>query len=232
MKTENIIIIIVMFIMCIICAGTVVTHDTNFSKTDDVHYNLIAHDVILSEIRDTSDNQVNGFNSLLSSFGSIDCNAYGPLLINPNGELTDGKSLSDMQLTKENNTVNNSTDVNSTNSAVSIDDILDAAAQTKSYIENNNQVPNTITIGDKEYSSAEALYLFDKAIVNIENGDFSDIEPVQLVNQMIHMVLFLNQNYMNINMLMFVIGLLIIYKIMDMHLIMQVVIMVLLVILN
>ena len=88
----------------------------------------------------------------------------------------------DSSLINENDTVpiniDDNVSLNSTNSGISIQDILDAAIRTKTFIETHHQLPNYITIAGKQYSCANALYLYSKAIVNINNGDYSDIEPV------------------------------------------------------
>ena len=58
---------------------------------------------------------------------------------------------------------------------VSIAELLAEANFINSYIESNFKLPNSFTISDTVYNSAQYLYLLSEAIVNINNGDLSEL---------------------------------------------------------
>lgn len=83
-----------------------------------------------------------------------------------------------------NNTGNNGTGSSSniTSKTVTLNDILDASARFKSYIETNKKLPTTITVGGTDYTLAQFLYLISTAIVNV-NGKISSNIPVKNVKE-------------------------------------------------
>ncbi|KZX14031.1 pseudomurein-binding repeat-containing protein [Methanobrevibacter curvatus] len=63
--------------------------------------------------------------------------------------------------------------------SLSIDEIKLVAINLKDYMDKHNfKLPNSITIGSKEYNSAQYLYLLSTAINNINNKDISNITVI------------------------------------------------------
>ena len=58
---------------------------------------------------------------------------------------------------------------------VTLNQIIAASKNVKSYIEDNNKLPSTVKIGSVTYSLADYLYLASKAIVNLNASKKSDI---------------------------------------------------------
>ena len=58
---------------------------------------------------------------------------------------------------------------------MSINQIIDASKDVKSYIEQNSKLPSSVKIGNIEYSTADYLYLALKATVNLNSGKDTDI---------------------------------------------------------
>jgi hypothetical protein len=123
------------------------------------------------------------------------CGYYGTLLINPKGvpegELTCACCDSDYcgvsgfekihsadrkSLTKISSEGTNQ--VGSSGDSFAINDILDMSVRLKNYISSNDRLPNYVTLKDKQYSMAEALYLMTSATLNINNGNFSNIKAI------------------------------------------------------
>ena len=119
-----------------------------------------------------------------------DCGHYGSLLVNPKGvyegELTCHDCDADFcgvtgwdKYPADNQLIRKSDSIpvgQSNGTSVTLAGILNAAVNTKGFIEANGQLPNYITIDNDRYTCAQALYLFSQAIVNINNKNFSDIK--------------------------------------------------------
>lgn len=58
---------------------------------------------------------------------------------------------------------------------VTLKEIITASQNVKKYIENNGELPNTVTIGGVTYSTAEYVYLASQAIINLKNNKKSNI---------------------------------------------------------
>ncbi len=63
-----------------------------------------------------------------------------------------------------------------TSSSFTLSEIINAANTVKSYYASNLKLPNTVKIGSVSVTMSEYLYYASLAIVNINNGDKSDIE--------------------------------------------------------
>ncbi len=69
--------------------------------------------------------------------------------------------------------------VDTPSTAVSISDILTAAEKLKEIIDAQQQIPETITVGDKTFTNAQFLYLMTEAVKYIYAGETTkDIEPI------------------------------------------------------
>ena len=69
--------------------------------------------------------------------------------------------------------------VDTPSTAVSISDILTAAEKLKEIIDAQQQIPKTITVGDKTFTNAQFLYLMTEAVKYIYAGETTkDIEPI------------------------------------------------------
>ena len=66
----------------------------------------------------------------------------------------------------------------SSDNTISIENIVTSAGNLKSYIENNNKLPNTVTTGGYTFTLPEFLYLMSKAIAQIGESDYSDISII------------------------------------------------------
>jgi hypothetical protein len=79
------------------------------------------------------------------------------------------------------NSGSSSSSSNGTNSSpnpsnsVSMTSIFEASNRLKTYIESNNAIPNTVTVGSNTYSTNDFLYLLSKAIVNRNAGTTSAV---------------------------------------------------------
>ncbi|MBO6111415.1 MAG: transglutaminase, partial [Methanobrevibacter sp.] len=58
---------------------------------------------------------------------------------------------------------------------ISISQLVAAANEVNSYIEKNAKLPDSVTIGDTTYTTAQYLYLLCEAIVSINSGDLTDL---------------------------------------------------------
>ena len=58
---------------------------------------------------------------------------------------------------------------------ISISQLVAAANEVNSYIEKNAKLPDSVTIGDTTYTTAQYLYLLCEAIVSINAGDLTDL---------------------------------------------------------
>lgn len=58
---------------------------------------------------------------------------------------------------------------------IPLSQLISAANYVNSYIEKNAKLPESVQIGDTSYSTAKYLYLLAEAIVNINNGDLSNL---------------------------------------------------------
>jgi transglutaminase-like putative cysteine protease len=58
---------------------------------------------------------------------------------------------------------------------IPISQLISAANSVNSYIEKHAKLPTSVQIGDTSYSTAKYLYLLAQAIVNINNGDLSNL---------------------------------------------------------
>ena len=63
---------------------------------------------------------------------------------------------------------------------ISLSNIISASKTVKNYIENNEELPSTVTINGVTYSVAQYLYLASQAILNLKNGDKSDITSINV----------------------------------------------------
>ena len=64
---------------------------------------------------------------------------------------------------------------------VPLKDIITASKNVKKYIENNEELPTSVTIGGKTYTAAQYLYLASEAIYKLKSGDTS-ADSVNLVD--------------------------------------------------
>ena len=124
------------------------------------------------------------------------CKYYGTLLVNPKGvaegELTCSYCDRDYCGVSGKEKITGSSTVltclsepipessGKSGDSVSINSILNAAINLKTYIAANNALPDYVTLNDKKYSLSQFLYLASKAIVNINDGNFSDITVVNV----------------------------------------------------
>ena len=126
------------------------------------------------------------------------CGYYGTLLINPKkvyeGELTcafcdsdycgvsgnDKLSESDYALTRLSDSV--PTEAGDVGGSIALSDILTASVDLKNYIETNSKLPKEVALSSGGFTLAEFLYLMSKAIVNINNGNLSDISSLDVNN--------------------------------------------------
>ncbi|WP_295722844.1 Ig-like domain repeat protein [uncultured Methanobrevibacter sp.] len=74
---------------------------------------------------------------------------------------------------KTSDTVTSTRDITSVSFTLS--DIINASNTVKSYYVSNSKLPNTVKIGSVSVKMSEYLYYASLAIVNINNGDYSDI---------------------------------------------------------
>ena len=58
---------------------------------------------------------------------------------------------------------------------ISLNDLISAANVVNEYIEANAALPGSIVIGEDTFSTAQYLYLLSEAIIDISNGDYSDL---------------------------------------------------------
>ena len=58
---------------------------------------------------------------------------------------------------------------------IPLSQLISAANSVNSYIEKHAKLPTSVQIGDTSYSTAKYLYLLAQAIVNINNGDLSNL---------------------------------------------------------
>ncbi|WP_298523687.1 Ig-like domain-containing protein [uncultured Methanobrevibacter sp.] len=65
---------------------------------------------------------------------------------------------------------------------VTLKDIITASQNVKKYIENNNELPNTVTIGGVTYSTAAYTYLASQAIINLKDNKKSNINVASVSN--------------------------------------------------
>ena len=65
---------------------------------------------------------------------------------------------------------------------VTLKDIITASQNVKKYIENNEELPNTVTIGGVTYSTAEYVYLASQAVINLKNNKKTNIDVKQADN--------------------------------------------------
>ena len=63
---------------------------------------------------------------------------------------------------------------------IKLNDIITASKNVKKYIENNGELPATVTIGTTTYSLANYVYLASQAIINLKNNNKNDIDIVQV----------------------------------------------------
>ena len=63
---------------------------------------------------------------------------------------------------------------------VTLKQVITASQNVKKYIEGNNELPKTVTIGSATYSTAEYVYLACQAIINLKNNDKNDITVKQV----------------------------------------------------
>ena len=64
--------------------------------------------------------------------------------------------------------------------SVTLKNVIAASKTVKSYIESNEKLPSTVSVGGISLTTAQYLYLASKAIVNLKSGVTSDI-PIKLV---------------------------------------------------
>ena len=69
-----------------------------------------------------------------------------------------------------------------TTKTISIKDILTGSSNLKKYIENNGNLPNTVTAGGITFTTPEFLYLMSQAIYQIGNSNSSSIEYISGVS--------------------------------------------------
>ena len=62
---------------------------------------------------------------------------------------------------------------------VSVNNIVDAASNLKTYYEKNNKFPNTVTAGGETFTLPEFLYLMSQAIYQIGNSNTKDISYIK-----------------------------------------------------
>ena len=65
---------------------------------------------------------------------------------------------------------------------VTLKQVTTASQNVKKYIENNGELPNTVTIGSITYSLAEYMYLASQAIINLKANNKADIAVKQVSN--------------------------------------------------
>ena len=65
---------------------------------------------------------------------------------------------------------------------VSISQLVAAANEVNAYIEKNAKLPNSVTVGDTSYTTAQYLYLLCEAIVCINDGDLTDLYLFEVNN--------------------------------------------------
>ncbi len=65
---------------------------------------------------------------------------------------------------------------------VSLSNVISASKTVKNYIENNEELPSSVTINGVSYNLAQYLYLASKAILNLKNGDKSAIDVIKVNN--------------------------------------------------
>ena len=65
---------------------------------------------------------------------------------------------------------------------VTLKDIITASQNVKKYIENNNELPNTVAIGGVTYSTAAYTYLASQAIINLKDNKKSNINVASVSN--------------------------------------------------
>ncbi len=65
---------------------------------------------------------------------------------------------------------------------ISIANIIDASKVVKSFIESEGKLPDSVLINGESYTLAQFLYLAAIATININNGDFSDLDSKDAVN--------------------------------------------------
>lgn len=58
---------------------------------------------------------------------------------------------------------------------VTLQEVIKASQNVKSYIEGNGELPNTVTIGGVTYNTASYLYMASQAIINLKNNNKGDI---------------------------------------------------------
>ena len=66
--------------------------------------------------------------------------------------------------------------------SVSISDILETATGLKNHIENNGNLPSSVTVGDIKFSISQFLYLMSLALANIESGSFNSVISINVSN--------------------------------------------------
>ena len=65
---------------------------------------------------------------------------------------------------------------------ISIANIIDASKVVKSFIESEGKLPDSVLINGESYTLAQFLYLAAIATININNGDFSDLDSKDAAN--------------------------------------------------
>ena len=65
---------------------------------------------------------------------------------------------------------------------ISIANIIDASKVVKSFIESEGKLPDSVLINGESYTLAQFLYLVAIATININNGDFSDLDSKDAAN--------------------------------------------------
>ena len=65
---------------------------------------------------------------------------------------------------------------------ISIANIIDASKVVKSFIESEGRLPDSVLINGESYTLAQFLYLAAIATININNGDFSDLDSKDAAN--------------------------------------------------
>ncbi len=65
---------------------------------------------------------------------------------------------------------------------VTLKDIITASQNVKKYIENNEELPNTVTIGGVTYSTAVYVYLASQAVINLNNNKKTNVDVKSVTN--------------------------------------------------
>ena len=85
------------------------------------------------------------------------------------------------EITYTDGTATGSSKINSIDK-VTLKEVITASQNVKKYIESNNELPATVTIGGTTYSTAVYLYLASQAIINLKSNSKADITVKQVSN--------------------------------------------------